>query len=1201
MDIATGNWFNYLNEEILTEGLRDIGLPESVIDFIENAMSESPEKSKMYVGNEWKKWTLNAAYRDRYVNEVWYPFLERNFRDQIQVTPIEPHHRKSQFVARIMAPYDIQGTPISVEPVSGPRQKRVMYDEETVEQNKRIVFVAQNVANAVAKPAGTWRKAFAKAVKALSKAGIPSEKVEVIKNELDRITIFEFRSFWNRFDTLFAWLNDEPTNYELIKGEENIFNAETTAQEDLNNKEDPSQVLHQFDDGSYWYDLEVSNCPVEGERMGHCGSDSRGTLVSLRKRQGKRKASSSYITMTWSDETIYQIKGRSNEAPPEETWPAIAWFIDNMNITNVEESGEHSNDIEGIQEMTEWLSQNTTASFHGNVEERMEAIEEAVNGIDERFHDQRNEIEWSSIGCQVEGGEEYGGNINDVYLYMSCDWSTEIDLGWEDFTQDSGDGMYTATLANGDHAEFESIPTNTYGSESREFESDLGLGDLAYELPGENPETEWEVTMMVGAQAIGDDMDPDPPATAHLRIRITNSETETANDDNDAYEYDQYVDTMLNFDGESAENMEKIRLKLSSNGYIAKSAYDLGKQELESFELNNFKIYSDDAELEFWFQPATEGAESNLISYRDDDEKRNSIPAIVKLYEWDELREANIDVLYSKMFGGPNRKNITNDTLNANMARAVQIEYNKRQKVDSKDQMEFPFGDKHVAKEVPLVLARDSRFIIVTNTARYPTEPDRLPLMNIQWKYTLGVKPNTSAEEIETIKGVVKFLDENPDIVLDAGNSMIAMAIEAMVDSAEQSKKALLSNTEAQRIINDVKSTYGPAADLGDAHSFDAEKRILIVKWIEANWGSMNEPEKYVAMKQFLIPFNRRTFRIHANIGSIEVHDENNVGKPVLWDELVATQYRRMGAGDRAAKYKSPKSTPTGEPLSGTLGEPVPAGGPVVRNARGERMAESIEEQIARVDRLLSENVDVRLYKMQIDAVVNPNRAEGGSKLLQDELRSIEGVTVVSVDMSRDLPGGADLNRFNIKFSLQGQRPRLEFVEGSLLPSLRRVSGFEVKDWSAPVEVTPGKKLKESQILQEFGFGGVAGNLGAQRFDRGNQMPTPRPLLQTMVDDWVDGGVMAYDVPTDTTDMRYNVMMPVEELLPYISQMYRGDMRDFTGRYHEFIKNGATAPVYVAIGMNGRVKITGGEDIVWFAKKSGLAEVPVFFSYQKQV
>ena len=30
MDISTGNWFNYLKDNVLTEGLRDIGLPEFV-------------------------------------------------------------------------------------------------------------------------------------------------------------------------------------------------------------------------------------------------------------------------------------------------------------------------------------------------------------------------------------------------------------------------------------------------------------------------------------------------------------------------------------------------------------------------------------------------------------------------------------------------------------------------------------------------------------------------------------------------------------------------------------------------------------------------------------------------------------------------------------------------------------------------------------------------------------------------------------------------------------------------------------------------------------------------------------------------------------------------------------------------------------------------------------------------------------------
>ena len=37
------------------------------------------------------------------------------------------------------------------------------------------------------------------------------------------------------------------------------------------------------------------------------------------------------------------------------------------------------------------------------------------------------------------------------------------------------------------------------------------------------------------------------------------------------------------------------------------------------------------------------------------------------------------------------------------------------------------------------------------------------------------------------------------------------------------------------------------------------------------------------------------------------------------------------------------------------------------------------------------------------------------------------------------------------------------------------------------------------------------------------------------------------------------------------------------------------------LGKNNRAKITGGEEIVWFARKAGLEEVPVFFSYQRQV
>ena len=149
------------------------------------------------------------------------------------------------------------------------------------------------------------------------------------------------------------------------------------------------------------------------------------------------------------------------------------------------------------------------------------------------------------------------------------------------------------------------------------------------------------------------------------------------------------------------------------------------------------------------------------------------------------------------------------------------------------------------------------------------------------------------------------------------------------------------------------------------------------------------------------------------------------------------------------------------------------------------------------------------------------------------------------------------------------------------------------------------RTVRESRILKESGdvsnFGGLGGALGAQRFSPSRKMLTPRPALKVVIDDWVAGGVMAYDAPTDTTDMAYHVMMPVSELLPYTSREYRGDKRDFDGRYLNFIKSGADGPVYFAIGQNGRARVTGNEDQIWFAKKAGLKELPVFFSFQKQV
>jgi len=192
---------------------------------------------------------------------------------------------------------------------------------------------------------------------------------------------------------------------------------------------------------------------------------------------------------------------------------------------------------------------------------------------------------------------------------------------------------------------------------------------------------------------------------------------------------------------------------------------------------------------------------------------------------------------------------------------------------------------------------------------------------------------------------------------------------------------------------------------------------------------------------------------------------------------------------------------------------------------------------------------------------------------------------------------------FELKFELMGGSSRKEYREVVLFPGLRRIPGLNIVDWTSihrtNVRGTTRTVRENYDISNSRGFGGTRGPTSMPG-DRSSAMTTPRASLDHIIDDWAEAGVQLYDVPMNTRDMRYSVMIPVEALVPLMSSQYRGDMNDFRGRYENFIKNGADAPIFLAIGQNGRAKITGNEDLVWFAKKAGLEELPVFISYQKQ-
>jgi len=238
--------------------------------------------------------------------------------------------------------------------------------------------------------------------------------------------------------------------------------------------------------------------------------------------------------------------------------------------------------------------------------------------------------------------------------------------------------------------------------------------------------------------------------------------------------------------------------------------------------------------------------------------------------------------------------------------------------------------------------------------------------------------------------------------------------------------------------------------------------------------------------------------------------------------------------------------------------------------------------------------IDLRLYKVTLGVVVDLDRA-GSDAQIENQIRGIEGVTTVThlTKSQKIVVTGAKYREYEIKFEIYGAKSRDTYRDLTLVPGISKdVMGVKVVDRSQVYSLEGD--LKES-------LWGGAGYATAYKRNMPAMPHTPALSIDSVLADWVDGAVQAYDTPMDTTDMAYHVMVPVEELWNLCGRYYRGSRQDFDGRYQHFIKNGSQQPVYVAVGRNGRIKLTGNEDDVWFAKKSGLKELPVFFSYQRQV
>jgi len=1209
MDISTGSWFKYLREEVITEGLRDIGLPESVVDFIESAMPQAPEKTKMYVGNQWKKYELNRN-GTTYAQRSWEGFMENAFRNEIQVVPPEDRSpaSTSNYRARTMTPYYVGG--VDDKPVV-----RKEYDDEMIEQNKRIVFVVQNIFNTLDKPMGQWRKPFMKAVKALSKAGVESEKVEKVKEELAATMIREFKGWWYNYDTLFSWLNDEPTNYEMVKDEEDIDEAAAIARADIEGGFKPDQVIHEFEDGYYWYDLRRSNCAVEAERMGHCGTDSRGTLISLRKAMSKEDeeamsvsdrrrlgTSDSFVTMTWSqDERIlYQIKGENNNAPDDELWGYINWFIQNASVSSVHETGEHSNDHSGFTEMNEYLQgENPDVSFDGLLD--VDAIQEAVDEVVNNY-----EGEYTGIYAEVQDPDDWGGDGQYAYIYVSCEMSFDINLGWPDIVRRDNDYYSADEVDSGDINELlDSIPYDSWGTTARDFRSEVGLDDLGYELPGDDAEVEYEVQMLQGVQPDDEEYDADFPKTAHLRVRIRSNEPVSVDNADDAGSEVQFIANELKrLEDDMQDYIQAVRSQLVDGEYIAKGAYDRTRTDLV------------DKTFEHWFTTESSGGALEF-AWRSDGSQNvindgGLIPQVVQMYGQDYDR--HISELYTRIFGSPmsrtNPPRLENYDLNRNMARNLENLYKAKQ--ENPDQQQMGFGPEYAAKAAAIILAKDSHFIIqgsnsaVGHNSKYPTQP-------ISWMYKINMNYQTSEGEIQTTQDILDFFNENPEMMNQAAQKTIEDAMSGRLALAQGRKEDIASGKAVYPQIRRIESMMGSQVEANHL----AMKGMMIATWINQNFEKMDEIEKYVSYYKYLRPIVNQNI---ARIGPIAVEGDD-AGKPDYFDQEVKAQLVKMGA--TSSQMDSRKQ----DPISGRVGTPRPAGEPAGESsyfdAYPDDVRESIEDQIDRIDRILSEqrpilqegdpSYDLRIYSIKVDVSIQKDLG-GEIQETQTEIRGIEGVTTVRTLGDTTSVGTANVGTYEIKFELLGNLGRVQYRDSVLIPGLMKVKGMRILRVSpihrTNVQGTIRTVRENRAIMKEYMGGslnGMAANLGAQR-GATPSMPTPRGTLDSIALDWVEGSVQQYDVAMNTTDMRYHVMLPVEELRKYAREShFRAPKDGFDGMYQNFIKNGADSPVYVAIGKNPAadgmptIKITGNEDLVWYAIRSGLEELPVFLSYQRQV
>ncbi len=244
--------------------------------------------------------------------------------------------------------------------------------------------------------------------KLLKKLNAPDKAIKQLESYLDYRMSRGTNSLQHIYAPIIQLLAEDPAYYDELREEivasrkppgSHLRVASDIARDVMSSPpKAEDQVIHEFDNGYFWYDIQSHACDFEGKKMGHCGRGERGLLYSLRSGEGRRNIKP-MVTVEFADGNVYQIKGKANKAPKQDLWPYIDWFIENADVKRILETGMHSDDGLGFAEMREYLKQkHPDVKFEDSwVDEATELLEQFAPTM-ESDSQTSQEVSWPSLG-----------------------------------------------------------------------------------------------------------------------------------------------------------------------------------------------------------------------------------------------------------------------------------------------------------------------------------------------------------------------------------------------------------------------------------------------------------------------------------------------------------------------------------------------------------------------------------------------------------------------------------------------------------------------------------------------------------------------------------------------------------------------------------------------------------------------------------